>query len=358
MDYGEFLPLSKIIGGLELETILSKVIAPERARVLLALAMDKLLQPHSLRYIQNWYEGTYLAEDHPNLPLSSQSLSGILKSIGEGSEPLEFSRRLIQHITTSNTLIYDITSVSSFTQSISLFEYGYNRDGLDLPQINLSLVVDKQLGIPVLYDVYPGSIVDVSTLKNTIKKIKAEGVNEFTLIMDRGFFSTPNIEELVDSDLSFIIPPASTLKNVKEIISDIHSKIDDLNYLKMYQDEPLFVMPVTLDIGEIKLTGYAYYDQKREQQERNSFYKRLYGLIERLKAINLKPWMDARSVFLETAKKDAKYIEWRVKAGRFEVSLRKNAVSQRVKKWVSTYSCMEANSNGISVSHSTEARIW
>lgn len=332
LNYGEFLPLSKIISDLELEIVLSKVVSPERARVLLALAMDKLLHPHSLRYIQNWYEGTYLAEDHPNLPLSSQSLSGLLKSVGVGLEPLEFSRHLIQHIKTSNTLIYDITSVSSFTQSMSLFEYGYNRDGLDLPQINLSLVVDKQLGIPVLYDVYPGSIVDVSTLKNTIKKIKAEGVKDFTLIMDRGFFSTSNIEELMDSDLSFIIPPASTLKNVKEIISDIHSKIDDPDYLKMYQDEPLFVMPVTIDIGEIKLAGYAYYDQKREQQERNSFYKRLYGVITRLKAINLKPWMDARSVFLETAKKDAKYIEWCVKEGHFDVSLRKNAVSHRVNK--------------------------
>jgi hypothetical protein len=27
----------------------------------------------------------------------------------------------------------------------------HNRDGLDLPQINLSLIVDKDLGIPVMY---------------------------------------------------------------------------------------------------------------------------------------------------------------------------------------------------------------
>ena len=69
-----------------------------------------------------------------------------------------------------------------------------------------------------MYDVYPGSIVDVTTLKNTIKKINAQGVSDYTLIMDRGFFSTSNIEELVSSKLSFIIPPASTLKSVKESI--------------------------------------------------------------------------------------------------------------------------------------------
>ncbi|VVB64436.1 Uncharacterised protein [uncultured archaeon] len=64
--------------------------------------------------------------------------------------------------------------------------------------------------------------------------------------------------------LSFIIPPSSTLKSVKEAISAIHSTIDDPQYLKLHQKEPLFVMPVNINIGEICLKGYAYYDQKRE----------------------------------------------------------------------------------------------
>jgi len=183
-----------------------------------------------------------------------------------------------------------------------------------------------------MYDVYPGSIVDVSTLKNTIKKIKSQGVRDYTLIMDRGFFSTSNIEELVSSNLSFIIPPASTLKSVKEAISAIHSSIDDPQYLKLHQKEPLFVMPVNINIGEICLKGYAYYDQKREQQERNSLYKRLYDLMERLKSVNLKPWMNPGEVFREIARKDAKFIEWRTIDGKFEVALRKNAVSQAINK--------------------------
>jgi transposase len=198
--------------------------------------------------------------------------------------------------------------------------------------VNLSLIVDKDLGIPLMYDVYPGSIVDVSTLKNTIKKINAQGVRDYTLIMDRGFFSTANVEELVSSNLSFIIPPASSLKTVKEAISEIHNRIDDPQYLKLHQKEPLFVMPVDIDVGEIHLKGYAYYDQRREQQERNSLYKRLYDLMERLKSVNLKPWMNPGDVFREIARKDARFIEWRTIDGKFEVELRKNAISQAINK--------------------------
>ena len=332
LSHGEFIPFRKIAEDLNLEHILSEALPANEIWPVLSLAMNYVVHPLALTHIQSWYEGTILIEDHPDLPLSSQSLSRLLSRIGESTANLDFSKALIQRTSTSRTLIYDITSMSSYSQNINLLEYGYNRDGFDLPQVNLSLIVDKELGIPLMYDVYPGSIVDVSTLKNTIKKINAQGVEDYTLIMDRGFFSTSNIEELVSSNLSFIIPPASTLKSVKESISAIHSSIDDPQYLKLHQKEPLFVMPVNIDVGEIHLKGYAYYDQRREQKERNTLYKRLYELVERLKSVNLKPWMNPGEVFREIARRDARFIEWRTVNGKFEVELRKNAISQAINK--------------------------
>jgi transposase len=332
LSHGEFIPLRKIAADLNLEHILSEALPANEIWPVLSLAMNYVVRPRALTHIQSWYEGPILTEDHPDLPLSSQSLSRMLSRIGEGTANLDFSKALIQRTSTSRTLIYDITSLSSYSQNINLLEYGYNRDGFDLPQVNLSLIVDKELGIPLMYDVYPGSIVDVSTLKNTIKKINAQGVGDYTLIMDRGFFSTANIEELVSSNLSFIIPPASTLKSVKESISSIHSSIDDPQYLKLHEKEPLFVMPVNIDVGEIHLKGYAYYDQRREQKERNTLYKRLYELVERLKSVNLKPWMNPGEVFREIARKDARFIEWRTVDGKFEVTLRKNAISQAINR--------------------------
>jgi transposase len=329
---GEFIPLLNIISDLDLEKTLSSVLPNKDVWPVLIMAMNYVTRPKALTHIQSWYEGTILSESHPDLALSSQSLSRMLSRIGEGTANLEFSNKFIKQKATSNTLIYDITSLSSYSQNIGLLEYGYNRDGLDLPQVNLSLIIDKDQGIPVMYDIYPGSIVDVTTLKNTIIKINSQGISNYALIMDRGFFSTNNILELVSSDLSFIIPPASTLKSVKEAISIIHNSIDDPQYLNIYQKEPLFVMPVNIEVGEINLDGYAYYDQKREQQERNTFYKRLYDLVERLKKVNLKPWMNPGEIFRETAKKDARFIEWNAVDGKFELSIKKNAVSQAINK--------------------------
>jgi transposase len=78
------------------------------------------------------------------------------------------------------TLIYNITNLSSHSSLMRLLEYGYNRDGLSLPHINLSLIMDKDLGMPVMYDIYPGIISDVTTLTGTLTKIEAHGVEDYT----------------------------------------------------------------------------------------------------------------------------------------------------------------------------------
>jgi transposase len=239
---------------------------------------------------------------------------------------------MIENHSTSSMLIYDITSLSSHSEKIPLLEFGYNRDDPDLPQINLSIIIDQERGIPVMYDVYPGSIVDVSTLKNTIQKLHAVGVTNHTLILDRGFFSTSNIEELTSNKLSFIISASNSLKSVKQAISTIHDTIDDPNHLQIYEKEPLFVMPVRIEIGDRSVDGYAYYDQRREQRERNSFYKRLNEVIEKLRTIDLKAWMNPYDIFKECAGRYQKYISWSVVDRKFEVSIRKNAVSQHVNK--------------------------
>ena len=85
------------------------------------------------------------------------------------------------------------------------------------PSTKSLLIMDHEKGIPVIYDIYPGSIVDVTTLKNTIKKIEAYGVEDFILVMDRGFFSKGNIEELIHEKIPFIMPATMTLKVSKSL---------------------------------------------------------------------------------------------------------------------------------------------
>ena len=120
--------------------------------------------------VKPWYEGSVLSLEYPELPLKSQNISNLLAKVGDSNITIAFMSRMLGNLGTKHTLIYDLTSFSSYSQMMNILEYGYNRDSCYLPQINLSMIVDKEKGISVMYDIYPGSIVDVTTLKNTIKK--------------------------------------------------------------------------------------------------------------------------------------------------------------------------------------------
>lgn len=332
LSYGEFLPLKKIIGTLGIDQILSTLFPKPQDSLLLTLAMNYVVRPRAFMHVQNWYEGTILSEDYPDLPLSSQNLSKILSGIGESTYHLEFSKEFIRRISTSKSLVYDITSLSSYSQIIKLLEYGYNRGGLNLLQINLSLIVDRKQGIPVMYDLYPGSIVDVSTIRNTLIKLESLGISEYSLILDRGFFSEVNLDEMISHNLSFIIPPLMSLKCAKEEMSRIHDLIEDPDFLKSYEGEPLYAMPISLRIGEYTLQGYAYYDQNREQEMRNHFNKRLLAIKTRLESVRFKSWMKPYDILTQIAGTFERYFDCAVIEDHFVITLRKKAINQRLNR--------------------------
>ena len=188
-NYGELLPLQKITDELKIGEYLGDLFDEKDRNMILSMALNRIARPTAMYNLKSWYENSVISLEWPELPLKSQNISNLLAKIGDSDIPYAFMGKILRNLRTKRTLVYDLTSFSSYSQLINLLEYGYNRDDFDLSQVNLSMIVDKEKGIPVMYDIYPGSIVDVTTLKNTIKKIEAYGVENYTLAMDRGFFS-------------------------------------------------------------------------------------------------------------------------------------------------------------------------
>jgi transposase len=331
-NYGEFLPLQKITDELKIEEFLGDLFNEKDRNMILALALNRVIRPTAMYNIKTWYENSTLSLQWPELPLKSQNISNLLAKIGDSDIPSMFMGKMLRGLGTKRTLMYDLTSFSSYSQLINLLEYGYSRDDCDLPQVNYSMIVDKEKGIPVMYDIYPGSIVDVTTLKNTIKKIEAYGMENYTLVMDRGFFSKGNIEELVHEKIPFIMPATMILKSVKELMSLAQKDVESPEYLHKFNKKPIFVKPVTLEQKEFKINGYCFYDPKRELEEKSTFYSRLYDVKEKLEETAIPGWRNASEVFKERAREMASYYSWKKIDNHFKIEIKKNAVSQRVNR--------------------------
>jgi len=331
-DYGSILILQSVMEELKLDHYLESQLPSSEASLVRALAFNRIIRPTAMKNVGSWFEGTALALESPQINLASQRISEFLCKLGESNIPDRFTSQLIEGTGTANTLIYDITSLSSYSKLIGLLEYGYNRDGADLPQINLSLIMDKDRGIPVMYDIFPGSISDVSTLSGTLKKIKAHGIQNYIAIMDRGFFSLSNLCELAHNGISFIMAAKLQLNDLKHLLTEAQKDIDDAKYLHKFNKDPIFAKPITYKIDTSVVQGYAYYDPKLEQIEKQTLLTKLYDIREELVKVRLKKNSNPYVVFKDKVQGFGNYFDWKVTDDHFDVSIKQNAVAQRMNK--------------------------
>ena len=93
--------------------------------------------------------------------------------------------------------------------------------------------------LPLFYNIYPGSIVDVSTLKNCITYLNILNLKDVTLILDRGFCSKVNILQMDKGDLKFIRPLSFALKNARVLIKKNKKKLSSNTSIFKYNEELL-----------------------------------------------------------------------------------------------------------------------
>ncbi|MCK9363572.1 MAG: IS1634 family transposase [Syntrophales bacterium] len=162
---------------------------------------------------------------HPygkNIP--SQRSSELFASITEDAKA-RFFRLQGKRRVENEYWAYDTTSISSYSQCLSQVRYGMNKDHDPLPQINLALLFGEESNLPFYYRKLAGNIPDVKTVKNLLVDIDFFGYDKIKLVMDRGFYSEANINDLYKNHLKFLIAVKVSLKFVKAELDKVRDSI-------------------------------------------------------------------------------------------------------------------------------------
>ena len=213
LDYGNHFLLNYI---LEKYTVLDTLAYafPKIYRELAVLAEYMVCEGNVFYYCEDWCDKTYTGL---HKSLSSQDTSEICRETGrEGRQ--KFFKRWIYAREKEEYLAYDVTSISSYSSQNDLIEWGYNRDKEELPQLNMGMAFGETSQIPVFYNVYPGSIPDKSYLDFMLRDSRELGIHYSKLVMDRGFFTEKNVQELAEKTLRFIVSIPPSQKIPRELI--------------------------------------------------------------------------------------------------------------------------------------------
>lgn len=212
---GTDLLLSSISTSLKLVLDLDYVFG-ERSTALLSLIYYLVSNPEAPLYrFSQWARLHY----HPyGSDLTSPRSSELLGSITEDEIQRFLNLRIQRAAGTSGWLAVDATSISSYSQALSLAARGHNKEHNRLEQVNLLMVFDQDNDIPVFYRTLRGNIPDVSTVETTLQDLRGVGIDGASLVLDRGFYSEDNVKALLKKRYSFTMGTKNSLLFVKEAI--------------------------------------------------------------------------------------------------------------------------------------------
>ncbi len=145
-EFGNVYFIFEIARKIGLNNVL-KESYPEIWEKLLWLAIYEVCERKPLYLFKTWAEQVWTEEGKG---LSSQRISEFLKEIGRAErEQQDFYKIWIGKQKDLKSIIFDITSLSSWSSFIELLEWGYNRDGEELPQINFGIVFGEPSCLPL-----------------------------------------------------------------------------------------------------------------------------------------------------------------------------------------------------------------
>ena len=152
---------------------------------------------------------------------------------------------------------YDSTNKSCKAGDIEKVEYGHPKNDVGAPILNYSIAYDMNNQVPLLYETYPGSIIDVSQLKYLIDKIQGFGYKNLGFVLDRGYFSKANINHLRDCKFDYVIM-------VKGMASFVHNQIEE--------NKGKFELKRANLISEYSTYGMTIESKLYEDDTKNSYF--------------------------------------------------------------------------------------
>lgn len=263
---GVSLLLDKAAAETGLLKVLRKVYPDDYSRIL-TCAYYLISEGGALCHAEPW------SSDHVNpygRMLSDQRISELLIRTGAG-KGMEFFCEWIKAQKQDEYFAMDISSVSSYSSLNEFVRYGYNRDGEDLPQINLLMVTGEESTLPIYYRVIPGSIKDVRTVKESLKELGMIFSGGLHYVMDKGFYSKKNVDEFYASHSKFMIGVPFTSGIAKNAVAENRGDmVSHHNYCSIFGDELYATTKYTKWDGH-RCYVHTYYDSLKAELDHKRF---------------------------------------------------------------------------------------
>jgi transposase len=252
--------------------------------VVATLVMNRCVDPSSKSQAAIWFQTTAL----PLLLKTSPSQinpSRIFRELTaiDSLKP-DLCDYLYQEITkrdpeSMKMVFYDLSSTTFSGTKCILMSWGYCKEGFE-NHIVLALVVNQK-GLPVYWEVLPGSTADVSTIQGLLINLKSRfAIAQPTLVFDRGMVSEENLSLLEENQIKYITAldrnQLETYADVKfesfssNLTEEVEKRIMASNTFKKCHESTYFHEVASQDTNRRYILCFnpqLHHDQRQARQE-------------------------------------------------------------------------------------------
>ena len=260
LDFGDSYFLSQLIRNIKYDEVI-EAIGYKNSDTIYSMIMFYILTNYSCMHCNTWYEGNFAKILYPNADLHSQRISEFLKFLGREDVRQKFFRAHIEwlkkNICNDPAIVIDSTGLPNDID-IELPNVS-NHNGKISNEVRMVSAVQRDSGYPLIFRAIPGNINDVSTLSTTITTLGEYSVNTDFTLLDAGYVSDKNIDELYEANIDFVARLPEKLKNLhKSIVESGSSDLKTSNNLIEFMGRFVYVKDVECRVGTKQNTAYAF----------------------------------------------------------------------------------------------------
>jgi len=253
---------------------------PTKWEQMLAIALYILDQSGTMMYIDDWFEENKI--DFLD-SMTDVKCSKLFASITPEEMQLFFQEWTKLH-TEKEYLVYDTTSISTYSKNIESAEWGYNRDNDQLPQVNFGMFYGVTSRIPVYYNMYSGSIPDKACLEFMMLNAKDIGLEQICFVFDQGLVTKENLACVFENQFSFITALPQSRIDAKELINGIHGSIEKMEH--WINDYRVYGVQRPISLHGHTVYAHVYYSHERKMMQTNEHYAYLEKLQQELEKMS------------------------------------------------------------------------
>ena len=277
LDFGDAFFVSGLIAEMGYDKVLDSI--PYRNKdTLRTMVLYYILCSSANDHAKIWYDGSYVSAAYPKANLISQRITDFLQSLGKQETLGAFFDAhirwvkgqcndpavLIDSTGLPNNIHFPLTAVSNHAGKISR-------------EVRLTTLVQRDTGYPLLFRATPGNIVDLSTMTRTLNDLFLRGMDADFAIMDAGYYTNDNIEELYFANIEFLTRLSPKFAVYNQVMEENLEELRKEENLVQYKGRYVYIKRVECKIGHKGHPAYAYlgYDVDRASDESHKALKKI-----------------------------------------------------------------------------------